>query len=168
MLSNFSRGLWSGLAATGPMTLLMFSLFRKLPAREKSPLPPATITTDVIEKKLNVPLSEDRRKDLVLALHFGYGVLTSMAYAALARRFKFKSPVLQGAGYGLTIWGASYIGLAPLFGLRATAMNMTAKRNGLMIAAHVVWGACLAIIENDLRKNDSRLLNGWKKARASE
>lgn len=168
MLSNFSRGLWSGLLATGPMTVLMFSLFRKLPASQKSPLPPATITTDVLEKKMKIPFSENRRKDTVLALHFGYGVLTSMVYAAVARRFKFKSPVLQGASYGLTVWGASYIGLAPLFGLRATAMNMTAKRNGLMIAAHLVWGACLAIVENDLRKNDSRLLNGWKKAFAAE
>lgn len=128
MLSNFSRGLWSGLAATGPMTLLMFSLFRESPKSEK--------------------------KDLVLAVHFGYGILMAITYATLARKFKFKSPILQGASYGLTIWGASYMGLAPLFGLRATSVEMIAKRNAVMTATHIVWGAYLAMIESHLRKNN--------------
>ncbi len=125
MISNFKRGFWSGLAATVPMSLFTSSLFRKF--------------------------SPEKNKNLVLAVHFGYGILTAIAYAMIAKKFKFKSALIDGLGFGLTTWAASYGELTPLFKLHPTTNKMIQERKISMTVAHIAWGIGLAIIENRLR-----------------
>lgn len=127
MISNFKRGFWSGLAATVPMSFLTASLFRKF--------------------------SAEKNKNLVLVVHFGYGILTAMAYATMAKKFRFKSVLLDGIGFGLTTWAASYGELTPLFKLHVTTNKMIQERKISMTIAHVAWGIGLALIENKLRNH---------------
>lgn len=125
MISNFKRGFWSGLAATVPMSLFTSSLFRNF--------------------------SAEKNKNLVLVAHFGYGILTAIAYATMAKKFKFKSALIDGVGFGLITWAASYGELTPLFKLHPTTNKMIQERKVSMTIAHIVWGIGLAVIENKLR-----------------
>jgi hypothetical protein len=54
--------------------------------------------------------------------------------------------VLAGTLYGLVVWGASYLGLVPALGLLSPATRHPRRRNALMIAAHLVWGAALGLL----------------------
>jgi uncharacterized membrane protein YagU involved in acid resistance len=60
--------------------------------------------------------------------------------------------VVNGVAYGLGVWTASYLGLLPALGLLAPATEHPARRNALMIAAHVVWGASLGITAKRLSR----------------
>jgi len=56
--------------------------------------------------------------------------------------------VAKGVGFGLLVWAGSYLGLLPAVGLHRPATRESARRNGMMIASHVVWGAVLgAMVE---------------------
>ncbi|WP_409479506.1 DUF1440 domain-containing protein [Pseudobdellovibrio sp. HCB154] len=95
--------------------------------------------------------SAEKNKNFVLVVHFGYGILTAMAYTTVAKKFKFKSSLLNGIGFGLTTWVASYGELTPLFKLHSTTNKMIQERKFSMTVAHVAWGIGLAMIENKLR-----------------
>jgi len=49
-------------------------------------------------------------------------------------------------GYGLVVWAGSYLGLLPAVGLHRPATREPAGRNGMMIGAHVVFGAVLGLL----------------------
>lgn len=127
MLSNFSRGLLSGLVATVPMSLFTSLLFRKI--------------------------SVEKNKNLVLVVHFGYGILTAVTYATVAKKFNLKSALIDGIGFGFLTWAASYGELTPLLKLRSTTNKMIQERKFSMTVAHVAWGIGLALIENKLRNH---------------
>lgn len=135
MVSDFKRGFWSGLAATLPMSLFTSLLFRKF--------------------------SADKNKNLVLTIHFGYGILTAVIYAKIAQKFKFKDSLVNGIVFGLTTWVASYGELTPLFKLHSTTNKMIQERKISMTIAHVVWGIGLAMIENRWRDRLVMKRNSW-------
>lgn len=76
------------------------------------------------------------------ASHFGYGAAMGAAYGPLQTRVPLPA-VAQGILYGLFVWAASYLGLLPLLGISASNHKEPMRRNLMMIAAHVVWGASL-------------------------
>ncbi|HYG54267.1 MAG TPA: hypothetical protein VD965_03110 [Burkholderiales bacterium] len=142
-------GALAGLAATAAMTLAMGALWRRLPRRERYPLPPREITSTLAARTgIERHLDERQRVDATLLSHFAYGAGAGALFPVLARR----ASVPRGIAYGLGVWAASYLGWLPAMRVLRPATQHPAARNALMLAAHVVWGAMLAINANGLRR----------------
>jgi len=139
-------GAAAGCVATVPMTWTMDALHRQLPAQEQYPLPPRQITMRVASKAgVEEHLDEDERRGLTLAAHHGYGAAVGALYPALAGWLPLSAP-LKGMAYGLAVWAGSYLGALPALGLLSSATRHPPRRTGLMIAAHLVWGAVLGVL----------------------
>jgi uncharacterized membrane protein YagU involved in acid resistance len=63
-----------------------------------------------------------------------------------------------GAAAGVTIWAGSYLGWIPAVGLLTPATEHPARRNGMMIAAHLVWGAALALTLKELQADRDTII----------
>jgi len=149
---NFLTGAAAGLAATVPMTAAMLAMHRGLPAHERFPLPPRRITTRAAGKaSLLRRMDERHRTAVTLAAHFGYGTAVGTALGALAPRGPAKAAA-TGAGFGLLVWAVSYLGLMPALDLHPPAHRDTLRRNLLMVAAHLVWGATAGVVSDALRE----------------
>jgi hypothetical protein len=46
----------------------------------------------------------------------------------------------------VAVWAGSYLGWLPAAGILSPATEHPARRNALMIASHVVWGAAAGVI----------------------
>ena len=135
-------GALAGLAATGPMTLSMKLMHEQLPRAEQYPLPPRQVTEGVAEKAgVNQHLGEEGRVAATWASHFAYGAACGALYGALTGERADRNPLLAGVGFGVAVWAGSYLGWLPAAGILSPATEHPARRNALMIAAHVVWGA---------------------------
>ncbi|WP_180283367.1 hypothetical protein [Azospirillum oleiclasticum] len=144
-------GAMAGCAATGPMTIAMSRLYHSLPEADRHALPPRLLTERILAPDGSArALPAGVRADITLLAHYGYGALTGALYPAAARRLGL-TPVLGGAAYGVAVWAASYLGWIPAVGLLTPATRHSARRNGLMIAAHVVWGAATGLAYDRLR-----------------
>lgn len=119
------------------MSAVMLALFQRLPRRERYPLPPALITDGVLRTV------REHRGATITASHFAYGAATGALYPLVAARSG--GSVAGGAIFGIALWTASYLGWIPLAGLMPPATKEPARRNALMLAAHVVWGMSLAL-----------------------
>jgi hypothetical protein len=146
-------GFVAGLTATAPMTAAMIAMHRKLPVHQRYPLPPRRITM-AVAKKLGAKkyLDEEHRTGLTLLAHFGYGAAVGGLFGLVAPQQLSKS-IPAGIGYGLLVWAGSYLGLLPALDLHRPATREPDKRNGLMIAAHVVWGAAAGALVPALRRS---------------
>jgi uncharacterized membrane protein YagU involved in acid resistance len=155
--SALAVGALAGLAATAPMTLFMQHMYQQLPARERYPLPPSEIVEELTEQAgVDDQIDQSEHVALTLLAHFGYGAATGALYAPLAHAFH-PPTMLDGAAFGLGVWSASYLGLLPALGILRPATEHPARRNALMIGAHVVWGVALGlIVEQLLPEADSR------------
>jgi hypothetical protein len=130
-------GALAGAFATLPMTAAMRRLHRHLPPGERHPLPPREIV-ETVARAARLPPALGGR-DATLLAHFGYGALAGALFAeATARR-----SLAAGAGFGLAVWAASYLGWIPAARILAPATRHDPRRNALMLAVHVVWGAAL-------------------------
>jgi uncharacterized membrane protein YagU involved in acid resistance len=156
MIDRALPGFVAGLTATVPMTAAMVAMHRKLPASQKYPLPPRRITMRVAEK-LGVKrhLEEEHRTGLTMLAHFGYGAVVGALFGLFAPR-RPRQSVPVGILYGLTVWAGSYLGLLPAIDLHRPATREPHERNGLMIAAHVVWGAALGVLATLLMRRPGR------------
>lgn len=159
-------GATGGLVATAPMTAAMALMHRLLPEQERYPLPPRQIVDnavrqtgsedlapgeahDLTDRRTGLEPREGDRDALTLASHFAFGLLAGTAYGPIARA-KPSHPALAGIGYGLMVWTSQYMGVLPAAGLLSNARYHPARRNALMIAAHVVWGAALGLVADRL------------------
>jgi hypothetical protein len=150
-------GALAGLAATAPMTLAMKLMHEQLPREERYPLPPRLVTEGVAEKAgVNEHLDEEGRKAATWASHFAYGAGCGALYGALSGEVADRSPVLAGVGFGVAVWAGSYLGWLPAAGIIAPATEHPARRNALMIAAHVVWGATAGLTLSKLAGESRR------------
>ena len=137
-------GAVAGLFATIPMTLAMKAMHSRLPAAEQYPLPPRLIVESAAEKlEVEDELAESDEFALTIVSHFGYGTLTGAIYGEALRLMKVEPGAANGIAYGLGVWTLSYLGILPAAGILTPATEHPARRNGLMIAAHIVWGAAL-------------------------
>jgi hypothetical protein len=147
--SDVLDGALAGVVATAAMTAAMWRLHQALPPAERYPLPPRELVEPLLH---GAP--DGRVKDATLAAHFGFGALAGAGIAAA-------SPRLGRAGWaaaGLAVWAGSYLGWAPaFFGLRP-ASGHPARRNALMAAAHLVWGAAAALTLGELRRARATML----------
>lgn len=140
----------AGCLATIPMTAAMEAMYRQLPPEEQYPLPPRTITMNMADEVVDRREVEEAGKlEATLFAHFAQGTLSGLVYAQVADRLP-GPPVARGVGFGLALWAGSYLGVLPALGLISSASHHPARRNTLMIAAHVVWGAGAGILLNRL------------------
>jgi hypothetical protein len=141
------QGALAGLVATAPMTAVMLLLHRLLPGYERYPVEPYRITTRLARRVGLGRLLDDKEERVAATTvaHFGYGAAAGALFPPLAGRLPVP-PVLAGAAYGLAVWVGSYLGLVPALGLLSPATRHPARRSGLMIAAHLVWGAVLGLL----------------------
>lgn len=149
-IPRLAAGIVAGLAATVPMTIAMELMHRALPRREQYPLPPREITENVERLALGGRLPDEPETALTWLSHFGYGAATGGLYGLAAGRTGL-APATDGAAYGLVVWTASYLGWLPAAGLFPPATREPARRVGLMIAAHLVWGATAGVVTDAVR-----------------
>jgi putative membrane protein len=160
-------GMTAGFTATAPMTAAMALMHRMLPEEERYPLPPRQIVDNTVRKaelEAEAPgqaqhagerdtgledLARDERAGVALAAHFAFGAMAGTAYGPIART-RPGSPALAGVGFGLMVWLSQYLGVLPAVGVLSNATHHPARRNALMIAAHVVWGASLGLMADRL------------------
>jgi uncharacterized membrane protein YagU involved in acid resistance len=136
-------GALAGLIATIPMTFFMLACHRNLPARQRYPLPPSLITRRAFGHSSLTGGAAIPNPAPTLVAHFTFGAASGILYAAAAPALRRHSSVATGLGYGLCVWGASYMGWVPAMKLMPPATHQPAKRNAMMIAAHIVWGGSL-------------------------
>ena len=148
--TNILFGAIAGFVATAAMTSAMARLHRKLPKRERYPLPPREITQRIVGGADDALV-----RDGAMAAHFLYGAATGALVAAVRPR-----PSLgEGALAGVAIWTGSYFGWVPALGILKPASAHPRRRNALMIAVHLVWGATTAVALNELFLARSTILN---------
>lgn len=144
------QGAVAGLLATFPMTIFMLAAWKRLPRREKYPLPPRLITRNLVGQVAPPRKLGDRNLTaLTLLLHFLYGAITGSLYGILEDRIPLRQSV-KGSLYGLAVWSGSYLGWLPAFGILSPATEHPWRRNLLMIVAHVVWGSALGVFRPTL------------------
>jgi putative membrane protein len=134
-------GAVAGAIATGPMTLFMLAAHRFLPLHQRTPLPPKTITMDLLSKvNLKQHLNWKQRKRAPWIAHVAYGTGVGATYGSFSRAVPLPPPV-KGIVFALLVWAGSYLGWLPAFDVSGSAPDQPMRRNVLMIGAHVVWGA---------------------------
>jgi uncharacterized membrane protein YagU involved in acid resistance len=147
-MNSLVAGALAGLVATGPMTLVMKLLHEQLPSREKYPLPPRLIAEEMSERAgVEDKLNEGEMKGLTVLSHFAYGATCGALYGPLSRKMPGTGgSMLGGVAFGLAVWTGSYLGWLPAAGILRPATEHPARRNALMLAAHVVWGATTGLL----------------------
>jgi hypothetical protein len=136
LLAKALLGGLAGVAGTGAMSVAMQALYRKLPVEDRYPLPPRQITERLVgEQTDGVPIK-------TILAHFGYGALAG----ALLGVVRPSAGGIQGIGFGLAVWTASYLGWIPALHVLKPATRHPLRRNLLMLATHVVWGGATAVV----------------------
>ena len=145
-MRNVLAGAAAGVAATVPMTIVMETLHERLQGEVQRPLPPREIA-EAIAVKFGVhgDLSERDMQNLTLAFHVGYAALTGAVFSTIAPR-RVATGAVSGALFGLGVWATSYVGWLPVSGVRQPITYDPVARTGLMIAAHLAWGAAAGLI----------------------
>ena len=137
------KGSIAGFVATLPMTLFMLATQRFLPKRQQYRLPPEMITSELAHRaRVRHHFNKRMVLGATLVSHFGYGAAMGAAYGPLHKRVPLPT-VAQGVLFGLVVWAGSYLGLLPLLGISASGDREPLRRNLMMIAAHIVWGASM-------------------------
>lgn len=145
-------GAVAGIVGTAAMSIAMQRLFERLPPHERYPLPPR----EIIEQ-LGSANDEPGKRAQTLRAHFGFG---AMAGALMAVASADTSPRKGGAA-GLAVWVASYFGWVPALRVLSPASAQPARRNALMIAVHLLWGAVTATTTLELgRFGDGAIASG--------
>lgn len=146
-------GAFAGLAATVPMTAFMEFAHRRLPLKDRAPLPPRTISMRLVHKlHIDKNLDQDDRKALTLVSHFAFGAIAGSWFGPLTRNIK-GSNVAKGTAYGLAVWATNYLGVMPALRILKPATQHSPTRSALMIGAHVIWGATLGLLCDRLQNN---------------
>ncbi len=136
-------GLAAGFVATVPMTLAMVWIWKRLPRREQYALPPQEIVTMLADKAdLPVPITPAQHLAATGLSHFGFGAITGAVYALYEEHID-APPAVKGMAFALLVWGTNYLFVWPTLRVLKPATQHPARRNAMMIAAHLVWGATL-------------------------
>ncbi|GAC1326985.1 MAG: hypothetical protein NVSMB17_00430 [Candidatus Dormibacteria bacterium] len=127
--------------ATLAMSALMFGARR---AGLMGEMPPEKITAHAL-KAAGVDAHPVLQDVLASGLHLGFGAAAGAIYGAGEGRVAPRVPPLaRGLLFGSAIWGVSYAGWVPALGIMAMPPRDRAGRPQAMLAAHWVYGLCLA------------------------
>jgi hypothetical protein len=130
----------------------MGRLTRDLPEPDRFELPPAELTSEA-----GLPHGPAS----TLLAHFLYGGLAGAVFGLQARR-----SAAAGATFGVGVWLASYLGWVPAVDLLAPATRHPVRRTGLMLIAHVVWGASLAASLREIERAEPAFTGRVRPAKA--
>jgi len=147
-------GALGGLVATGPMSVAMILLHRQLPRKDRHPLPPREISVKAAHKVTH-DLDGQTKSLLTVANHFAYGAAAGTVYS-LTTGAAPGHAVRKGVLFGLAVWAVSYLGILPGLGVLKPATQISAPRNALMIAVHLVWGLCLSFFVDVLLRDSAQ------------
>jgi glycine/D-amino acid oxidase-like deaminating enzyme/nitrite reductase/ring-hydroxylating ferredoxin subunit len=137
-----ARGSVAGLAGTAAMSVALLGA-QKLGLLGR--MPPKRITQAAL-RALHVRGSKRGENLLSTVAHVGYGVGAGVLFAALAARLGRRGPaprVAGGVGFGLAIWGLSYLGWVPALGIMPPAHRDRPGRPTAMVLGHMIYGAVL-------------------------
>lgn len=147
-------GAVAGFIATIPMTIFMRRLFKELPPNEKYPLPPRIITEN-LTKKIGIKKEIEKAGGMTPATwvsHFAFGTAAGLWYGL--RNFRTKDASTgDGIRFAMKVYALQYGGTLPMSGLFPPIQSQPLERNALMVAAHVVWGATLGFLTNQLTRS---------------
>jgi uncharacterized membrane protein YagU involved in acid resistance len=150
-LARIRTGALAGCAATVPMTVVMADLDQAPPRPPKHSFPPRQIAEEaLVEVSLEHDLPEPAKKQLTALAHFGFGSAMGAGYSLLPEKYLIQQPFTCGITFGLAVWATSYLGLLPSLNSEAAATEETPRRNAVMIAAHIVWGATLGYLTKEM------------------
>lgn len=150
--SHLFNGAVAGFIATAPMSAAMLVMHKFLPPHEQYPLPPREITEKVAEKVgVEEQMIESEETVVTIVSHFAYGAAAGALYATVAGKIP-APPALGGAVFGLGVWAGSYLGGLPALGILRPATEHPARRNALMIAAHLIWGSTTGVLVDQLER----------------
>jgi hypothetical protein len=140
-MNRLMKGAAAGAAATVPMTIVMEKLHEMLPGEPERPLPPREVTESLADKAgVAGKMDESDLQTATLGAHVGYGALCGAVFALIAPE-RPAAAVAAGMMFGFGVWAGSYLGWLPALDVRHHARHDPPARTGLMIAAHLVWGA---------------------------
>ena len=136
-------GAIAGVCATMAMTSGMRLLFGALGRKDRYPLPPRELTERLTPARPHPDRGDPDAapQEATMAAHFVYGAATGALLPLVVPR----PGIAAGSIYGALVWAASYLGWIPALGVLRPASEHPGRRNLLMIAAHLVWGAALAV-----------------------
>lgn len=140
------KGAAAGFIGTGPMTVFMLLTQRFLPKGQRYTLPPEIITQELAHRAhVRHHMNKQAILSATMVSHFGYGATMGLLYSPLEKLVPLPS-MLKGVIFGVFVWAASYLGLLPLIGMSESGQKEPARRNLMMIAAHIVWGAAMGAV----------------------
>lgn len=140
------EGTIAGVLATFPMTLFLFLIHRLLPKWQRYALPPERITKELADRSQIIHnMNKQQLLAVTLFTHFGYGGVSGALYAFTMERLPLARTV-KGILFGILVWAISYLGWQPLFHFREQAPREPLRRNGMMIAAHFIFGISTALL----------------------
>jgi len=143
----------AGAIATLPMTRFIRAVHPMLAGDERYPAPPRELIDSAADAG-GVALGEDGARDLTLGAHYAFGAAAGAAIAAL-----FSRPgAASGAAAGVAVWAGCYLGWIPASGLLKPATEHPARRNAMMIAAHLVWGGATALALRELYEQRGEII----------
>jgi len=133
------------------MTIAMELMFQRLPRTQRFALPPRVLVLNVAART-GAWRSMDRqaRDRATIVAHFAFGATTGTVFSAIAARAPL-SPPLVGLLYGIAVYLVSYAGWIPAMRLYPSPKDDTPHRALLMVAAHLVWGGTLGVVEAQAR-----------------
>lgn len=151
-MRDLLAGAVAGALATGPMTVTMTALRRRLPDARRQAIPPRQITRSIAAKTgVARALDAEQESAATYGAHLGYGASVGAVYPAFAARVP-APPLVAGPLFGLAVWAGSYLGWLPAAGILRSAAREPAGRNAMMIAAHLVFGAATALVYEATRE----------------
>jgi hypothetical protein len=100
---------------------------------------PPIVAAEKLEQAAGLTLSDEQRKKLAMAIHWGLGIGAGIMYALL-RRWLRGVDRYQGLGFGTGFWALVDEGMTPAMGLAKgpTAYPWQAHARGL--AGHLAYG----------------------------
>ncbi len=140
-MKRILRGAVAGALATAPMSALMIGgkqlgLMRGMP--------PEKITSRVLRRS-GIRPSKGQQDALATVFHLGFGTGAGAVFGVIAPK-PLIARVPLGMAYGAAIWGVSYMGWVPAFGIMPAADRDRRDRQMIMLAGHLVYGTALALL----------------------
>ncbi len=140
---NVVRGAVAGTVATAAMSAVMLAL------REQVGEQPPDAIVKHVARGVGVTPTEREADAMAVVAHVGFGSGVGSAYALLPR---VGPPAARGVATALAVYAASYQGWVPALGILPPASQDQPGRPAVMVAAHVVYGAVLGVVEDSLRR----------------
>jgi hypothetical protein len=137
------HGLVAGALATLPMTAVIAA--SRWLGLLRTPPPEQIAQTAAEELGVGAIAEEAAFGPLWLGLHLTFGAGCGVFYRVLLPRVPVGG-VAGGASYGLLVWAVNYLGLMPALGLFPAPRQVGRRRTGVMLLAHLVYGAVLALL----------------------